>query len=90
MMASRSKPAQEIASAPTIDRAIRRVLTELHDGLRHGHFEFTVVCEVISQERRRLIVKVGKSYQFVIPKAECAQSTVPPLDSPDGSDIDAT
>ena len=35
--------------APTIDRALDRVLAEIHDGLRHGYFEFTLTCEVVGQ-----------------------------------------
>ena len=58
----------------------------MHDGLRHGFFEFTLTCEVIGQERRRLTLKAGKTYQFVIPKENCLRSGTASHDSCDGSD----
>jgi hypothetical protein len=73
-------------SVATADRALRRILAELHDGLRHGFFELTVTCEVIGQERRRLTLRAGKSHQFVIPKEECVRSAEGTADSCDGSD----
>jgi len=60
------------ASDPgAIDRALRRVLAEIHAGLRHGYFEYVVTGEVIGQGRRRLTLRAGKNYQFVIPIEEC-------------------
>jgi hypothetical protein len=56
------------------DRALSRVLAELRDGLRHGYFEYTLTCEVVGQERRRMTLRAGKSYQFVISKDECVSS----------------
>ena len=60
------------------DRALRRVLAEIRDGIRHGHFEFTLTCEVIGEDRRRLVLHAGKSYKFVIPADAC----VSPADDP--------
>jgi len=77
------------ASTAVLDRALRRVLAEIHDGLRHGFFEFTLTCEVIGQDRRRLTLRAGKSYQFVIPKEDCLRSASPTTDSCDGSDTNA-
>jgi len=51
--------------------ALRRVVTEILAGLRHGYFEITVSSEVIGRGRRRLVVRAGKHYQFVIPEEEC-------------------
>ena len=79
---------QESPSAASLDRALSRLLTEIHEGLRHGYFEYVLTCEVIGQERRRLTLRAGKSHQFVIPKDECARSTVYRA-SHEGSDIDA-
>jgi hypothetical protein len=72
----------------TLDRALRRVLAEIREGIRHGHFECIVTCEVIGQERRRLILKAGKSYQFLIPKEDCLPSAAA-TDSRNGSDTHA-
>jgi hypothetical protein len=62
-----------------IDRALCRILAEIHDGLRHGYFEYVLSCELIGQERRRLTLRAGKSHQFIIPKQDCTQSQ--PADS---------
>jgi hypothetical protein len=56
------------------DRALRRIVAEIVDGLQHGHFRFEISSEVIGQGRRRLILNAGKSYQFVIPSHECVAS----------------
>lgn len=52
-------------------QALRRLFAEVREGLRHGHFEYTVTCEVVSGGRRRLQVHAGKTYQFDIPAEEC-------------------
>jgi hypothetical protein len=69
--AERPMKSRDIPEAPIIDRALRRVLGEIHDGLRHGYFEFTLSCEVTGQGRRRLQLRAGKTYQFLIPAEEC-------------------
>ena len=53
------------------DRALRRIVAEIVDGLRHGYFEYSVTCEVIGRGRRRLVLRAGKNYQFVIAANEC-------------------
>ena len=65
-------PGRRITHAPTtaVDAALRRVRAEILDGLCHGYFEFTLTSEVIGQ-RKRLILRAGKNYQFVIPAYEC-------------------
>ena len=54
-----------------MDCAFRRVVEEIEAGLRHGYFDFSLSCEVIGQGRRRLHLRAGKNYQFVIPGEEC-------------------
>jgi hypothetical protein len=51
--------------------------SERYEGLRprfgrveHGFFDFSITCEVIQNGRRRLTIKAGKNYQFVIPEQE--------------------
>jgi hypothetical protein len=84
-----AKPVQEVKSTFTIDRAISRVLAEIHEGLRHGYFEYALTCEVIGQERRRLTLRAGKSHQFVISKDECQRAAAHDRDFQNGSDPDA-
>jgi hypothetical protein len=81
-----SRPAPD---GPTVGRAVQRIVAEIKDGLRHGHFTFDLRCEVIGQQRRRLTLSAGKSYQFVIPKEEC-EVTRNSIDSYNGSDRDDT
>jgi hypothetical protein len=80
----------EKGSARYLDKALARLIAELRDGLRHGHFELAVSCEIIGHEKRRLTLRVGKSYQFVIPKDEClGESKQATDDFCDGSGIGA-
>jgi hypothetical protein len=74
-------------SAGAVHPALRRVLAEIHAGLRHGYFEYSLTCEVIGQGRRRLILRAGKNYQFVIGPEECTgRQGCDTIDSCDGSD----
>jgi len=77
------------ASAAALERAVRRIVAEIQDGLRHGFFEFALTCEITTQQRRRLTLKAGKTHQFVIPKEECLEAAIVSLDSYDGSETDA-
>jgi hypothetical protein len=56
------------------DRALARIIAEIHAGLRHGYFEYTLTCEVLGQGRRRLVLHAGKSYQFLIPADDCQET----------------
>jgi hypothetical protein len=38
----------------------------LIEGIKHGHFEYAVTCEMGTNGRRLLIVKAGKSHKFSI------------------------
>ena len=58
------------------DRALSRILAEIHAGLQHGYFSFTLTCDVIGQGRRRLTLHAGKNYQFVIAAEECEAAIV--------------
>jgi hypothetical protein len=53
------------------ERAIDKLLSEIRAGLRHGFFEYTIHCEVVSAGLRRVRLMAGKTYQFVIPTEEC-------------------
>ena len=59
------------------DRALSRIVAEIHAGLRHGFFELRLTCEVIGQGRRRLILHAGKNFRFVIPSDECGTTDRP-------------
>ena len=53
-----------------LQRALRKLESEVREGLGHGFFELSVTCEVIKDGKRRLTIRAGKSYQFVIPEQE--------------------
>jgi hypothetical protein len=42
---------------------IERLLVE---GIKHGHFDYSITCETGTGGRRLLIVKAGKSHLFTI------------------------
>ena len=62
--------------ASSADRVLRRVVAEIVDRLHHGHFEFSLTCEVIPHGRRRLVLHAGKSYQFVLAAEECTTDRI--------------
>jgi hypothetical protein len=47
-------------------QAMNKLFEEISDGVKHGFFECTVTCELVKDRKRRLIIKAGKSHQFVI------------------------
>ena len=36
------------------------------EGIKHGHFDYSITCETGTGGRRLLIVKAGKSHKFAI------------------------
>jgi hypothetical protein len=36
------------------------------EGIKHGHFDYSLTCETGTNGRRLLIVKAGKSHKFTI------------------------
>ena len=51
-------------------QALSLIEAELMDGLRHGHFEYSLRGEIGSGGKRHLIVSAGKSHRFYIPESE--------------------
>lgn len=56
--------------SPQLEAALKRVLEEIRGGVAHGHFEITVSGDTVKAGDRRVVVKAGRSFQFVIPLAE--------------------
>jgi len=52
-------------SAP-IQSALDLIGNLLVEGIRHGHFDYSITCETGTGGRRLLIIKAGKSYKFSI------------------------
>jgi len=40
------------------------------EGIKHGHFDYSIICETGTGGRRLLIVKAGKSHKFSIMQPE--------------------
>ena len=51
---------------PELHQALEFLEQLIRDGVRHGHFEFTVTCETAKMGRRLLIIRAGKSHKFSI------------------------
>ncbi len=49
---------------------MEKITREIKDGLKHGFFEYTVTGEILQGGRRKLTLKVGKSYRFTIPEED--------------------
>src|SRR5437867_181992 len=43
------------------DRALSRIVAEIHDGLRHGFFEYVLTCEIVGHERRRRLCEQARA-----------------------------
>lgn len=63
--AMQKQPAKPDNSS-TVDSTLAQLREIVEDGLRHGFFECTVSCEIVRDRKRRLVIKAGKSDQFLI------------------------
>jgi hypothetical protein len=52
-------------SAP-VQAALDLVRNLLVEGIKHGHFDYSITCETGTGGRRLLVVKAGKSHKFSI------------------------
>jgi hypothetical protein len=60
----------ERATNTEYGNAWRKLKEIVSKGLRHGHFECKIACDVTNGKKRRLIIKAGESHQFIIPMEE--------------------
>lgn len=49
-----------------LDLVLRKLREIVLQGLEHGFFEYTIVGDIIQGRKRRLVIKAGKSFHFVI------------------------
>jgi hypothetical protein len=64
--------------APSLQRGgrgqVREALDRLEvlivDGLKHGFFEYSIVCQVGNGAKRHLMIRAGNSYKFTIREEE--------------------
>jgi hypothetical protein len=64
-----------IAADSEYMRALKKLQQVVVAGLKHGHFEYSVVCEITKGLKRRLVIKAGVSHQFIIPLEEIEHQT---------------
>jgi hypothetical protein len=57
---------QEPVERSELDRAVDLLWIELHEGLRHGFFEFKLECELVNGRKRQLTMTFGRSHRFFI------------------------
>ena len=60
-----STAALRVYSAP-VRSALDLIESLLVEGIKHGHFDYSITCETGTGGRRLLIVKAGKSHKFSI------------------------
>jgi len=62
------------SSPRTVGGQVRDALDRLEglvvDGLKHGFFDYSIVCEVGNGGKRHLVIRAGKSHKFTIPADE--------------------
>lgn len=59
-----------------LQQALGKLESEIRDGLRHGFFELSVTSEVIKEGKRRLTIRSGKSFQFIVREEELKASKI--------------
>ena len=62
--------AKDGAKQTQLDQATSLLLSTVIDGLRHGHFECSGSCEMVSGGKRRVVIRSGKQHQFLISEKE--------------------
>jgi hypothetical protein len=68
----------EAPIAPSLQRVARGQVREpldrleglVVDGLKHGFFDYSIVCEIGNGGKRRLVTRAGKSHKFTISAEE--------------------
>jgi hypothetical protein len=50
----------------SVRSALDLIESLLVEGIKHGHFDYSITCETGTGGRRLLIVKAGKSHKFSI------------------------
>ena len=53
-----------------LDAAVEKLLVEVREGVKHGFFDISISCEIMHGQKRRLTIKAGKNYRFIIPEED--------------------
>ena len=60
----------EVLGGPQFRDAVHRIQEVILDGLRHGHFRYTISSTIGKGNKRELVIEAGKSHRFTIPEEE--------------------
>ncbi len=63
-------PAIRTTNGDTLKSVFTLLRTIIEEGVDHGFFECVVSCEIVNSNKRRLVIKAGKSHRFVISEDE--------------------
>lgn len=55
----------------TLEKALEQITKEIKSGVKHGFFEYQIHCEIVKENKRKITIKTGKSYQYHISVDEC-------------------
>jgi hypothetical protein len=59
-------PLTETCYSAPVRSALDLIESLVVEGVMHGHFDYSLTCELGTNGRRLLIVKAGKSHKFTI------------------------
>ena len=54
-------------------QALKKIESEVREGLRHGFFKITLECKVANGKRRDFVVKAGKHHRYLISEEEATK-----------------
>lgn len=54
----------------TLEKALEQIKEEVKSGVKHGFFEYQISGEIVKENKRKITIKAGKSYQYYIPEDE--------------------
>ena len=58
---------------PQLRDALDQLVLLIVEDLRHGFFELSVSCKIVSGSKRELIIQAGKSHKFTIQEDELSR-----------------
>jgi hypothetical protein len=67
---TQTTPALGRVKGGQIREAFERLESLVVEGLRHGFFEYSISCEIVSGGKRQFVIRAGKSHKFTIPEEE--------------------
>ena len=61
---------EPLSGSGVLESALDELREIVLDGLRHGFFEYQITGEMLNENKRRLVIKAGKSHRFIISPEE--------------------